>query len=450
MSGNPMTVKRFHGFRRYAVVFWALLPAISLVFLYWLYHERTEYMETVSVPGGSGGQPISASVARPVSAGTVHDGKHPVLLIHAPGKSPAGLLPLLDEIARQGSFAMSCALPSPMGSEAVGEAVAAFVELCGIESADLWLVAAGTVAEFALDYTEQHDIRGLLLVDPELSPEYAASVPEETPIAILAASRGGIQQPDRLTALFETLSGEDATIGESASGTGKVLAHTFLSPDGFIRLTTYGGIPRGLGLMSPGYRNDVLRWIEADGRVSSTRSSTLLLLPLDIMALFVAGALISFLAFGSASRLLPKDPVAGQSPALTGLLAAGVLAVACAAFGLIGRVLWSRPLMWWQAAAAGVAVLAIRLAIYGFLSLARGWSRSVDLFINRGLDGIDLMVFLVVAGGAALLAGGSVLVYAFAGTGALCAWGYGRAAGALSRSLIFSHFAGALILAVTI
>ena len=450
MSGNPITVKRFHGFRKYAVIFWALLPAISLILNYWIYQERTEYTGPVSVPGISDGQPVSASVARPVSAGSVPDGKSPVLLIHASGDFPAGLLPLLDEIARQGSFAMSCELPFRGGPEAVGEAVAAFIELCGIKTPELWLIAAGAAAESVLDYSGKQDIRGLLLLDPELPQGFAASVPAGTPVAILAASRGGVDHPDRLTALFESLSGEDATIGEGASGTGKVLSHTYLSPDGFIRLATYAGIPEGLGLLSPGYRNDLLRWIEADSRVAGTRSSALLLLPLDIMALFIAGALLSFLVFGSVSRLLPKDPVTGQPPALTGLLAAGALVVGCVAFGLMGRVLWSRPLMWWQAAAAGAAVLVIRLAVYGFLSLARGWSRSVDLFISRGLDGIDLIVFLVVSGSAALLSGGGVLAYALAIAGALCAWGYGRAAGELSRSLLFSHFAGAMILAATI
>lgn len=453
MAKGPATPKDFRGFHSRSFAVWALLPVFALLLLGWIGLQRTSLVEEISFIGASSGMVTVASLARPASSGPVSMDPHPVLVIHPRGDIPVGLLPLLDDMARQGTAAMACALPAgDLGGEveAIKDAVGAFTQRCGFQPADAWIVSFGSTAAETLAYASDFATSGIALLDPLLPDEMATSMRADTPVAILASGDISDRASAQLTLLYESISGEDATLGEPASGGGKTAKLSFLSPDGETSLTRYPGIPTGLGMMTPVFRNDLLRWVGVSFAESENAVTTRLLLPVDIEALFIIGSLTACLVFGSLARLLPKGTEHGRIITRTGLLLAGGLLLVCVAYGLIGRVVWSRMIMRWEAIAAGALILVIRLAVFGFLSLSRGWSGAVDRFIARGLDVVDLAAFLAVAAGVALMDGFDTFSCAAAGIGALCAWGYSRATGGLSGSLVFNHLAGAILLAALV
>ncbi|NLN46610.1 MAG: hypothetical protein GX153_08610 [Clostridiaceae bacterium] len=424
---------------------WALVPLIALGMLCWSGWSRSSGISEIPLSDAGGGKALVASLSCPASIPA--DGR-PVLVLYPEQAAPAGMLPLLDDLARAGACAMSCPLPAMPDASILQNAVDLLAEKAGVTAGRIWLLAYRDAARIVLNDPALASVAGWTLLDP--GPDFfsPADDPPALPTGIFATGGDAEKRDGTLYEFFEALSGEDTTLAPPSESEGPTRSMTYVSADGDTRLTFYPGIPTGLGLMSPVLRDDLARWMgtsEPDGRLGRPG---FLLLPFDATVLFVAGALMAVLVFGSLARLFPEGTLPRQDITRVGLLSAGALLLVCVTFGLVGRMLWSRPLIRWEPVAAGVAVLLFRIVVFGFLSLPRGWSGAVDRFVSRGLDAVDLLVCGAAASTVVLLTGGGFFAWTAATTASLCAWGYSRAVGGLSGSLLFSHLAAAVVLAV--
>ncbi|MBP7401136.1 MAG: hypothetical protein KBA30_00805 [Clostridia bacterium] len=446
MPGRPAADTGWRLGRVLALAAWTSALVVSLVLAGWTGLRRTSLISEFSYTGRDGITSV-ATLAGPASDAASAGGA--VLVMYPVSDPPVGMLSLLDDLARGGFFAMTCAVPEEDGIQAIAKAMGAFADRSGIPTSRTWIIGSGAAAATALQYAAEHAAGGVALLDPGSGIPVKNLPAQGTPVGIFAAGNGSDGGADSLIALYESLSGEDATLAHPTDWTGSTFVRTYLAPDGGTRLSVYPDVPAGIGLTVPVYLGDVLRWMSASGPDGQSGSASRLLLPLDAGAVFLSAALSAGLVFGSLSRLLPRgDRIHAAS--LYGFLAAGAVLLAGVAFGLAGRLLWSRPLMRWESVAAGAVLLVARLPLFGSLSLSRGWSASTDRFVNRWLEVADLGVFLVVSGGVALLDGLGFFACVSAAFGALCAWGLTRATGGLSRSLSFSHLAGAILLAALV
>jgi len=445
MTGLGTRFTPLRGSRTAALLAWALVPLIALGMLCWSGVSRSSGIADIPLSGAGGGKARVASLACPASGES--EGA-PVLIVYPEENAPAGLLPLLDDLASSGSYTMGYPIPENPKPSVLHIAINTLAGKAEVPVDRIWVLAYSDASRTLLRDGSFASVAGWVLLDPELDAYDPTELPSALPAGIFSTRSGDADAQASLRGLYEALSGEDTTLSPPAESEGPTRSETYLAANGNTRLTFYPGIPSGLGLLTPMVRDDLARWMGTADDTGRLGRSGSLLLPFDATVLFVVGALLAVLVFGSLARLFPEGTLPGQEVTRTGLLTAGALLLVCVTFGLVGRMLWSRPLIRWEPFAAGAAVLLFRFAVFGILSLPRGWSGAVDRFVSRGLDAVDFLLCCAVASAVVLLTGGGFFAWITAVVAAICAWGYSRAVGGLSGSLPFSHLAAAVVLSV--
>jgi hypothetical protein len=263
--------------------------------------SRSSGIREIPLTGAGSGITRVASLALPVSGQT--EGT-PVLIVYPDKNAPAGLLPLLDDLARAGSCAMSCPIPVNPDTSVLQNAIGTFTGEADVPPGRVWVLAYLDTARAVLTDAAFASVAGWVLLDPALDAEDPVDLPPAHPTGIFSTGRNDAPGETSLRGLYEALSGEDTTLSAPAESEGPTRSMTYLAARGDTRLTLYHGNPSGLGLLSRwfarlargmGTADDYGRWAERFSAHALRRDRSV-----------CRGCVGGRLCFGSLARFVPR------------------------------------------------------------------------------------------------------------------------------------------------